>query len=125
MTLFERYNFNENRSLLYLKDILDSINKIADYTRGVDDDFFFRHPMMVDAVIRNLEVIGEASKNVSDEIRGKYPEIPWKKMTGLRNIVIREYFGIDESIVWEMIKTNLPEVKPWIEKAIQEIGDIT
>jgi len=62
MTLFESYNFNENRSLLYLKDILDSINKIDDYTRGVDDDFFFRHPMMVDAVIRNLEVIGEASR---------------------------------------------------------------
>ncbi|MED0680945.1 DUF86 domain-containing protein [Aneurinibacillus thermoaerophilus] len=87
----------KNRSLLYLKDILDSINKIADYTRGVDDDFFFRHPMMVDAVIRNLEVIGEASKNVSDEIRGKYPEITWKKITGLRNIVIREYICIRPS----------------------------
>ncbi|WP_322785832.1 HepT-like ribonuclease domain-containing protein [Kyrpidia tusciae] len=61
--------------------------------------------------MRNLEVIGEASKNVSDEIRGKYPEIPWKKMIGLKNILIHEYFGIDESIVWE--------------KAIQEIGDIT
>lgn len=72
----------KNRSLLYLKDILDCMNKIADYTRGVDDDFFFRHPMMVDAVIRNLEVIGEASKNVSDEIRGKYPEIPWKLKDG-------------------------------------------
>ena len=81
--------------------------------------------MLVDAVIRNLEVIGEAARNVSDEVRSRYSEIPWRNMIGLRNILIHEYFGVDESIVWEVIKNNLPEVRPNLLKAIQEEGDIT
>jgi uncharacterized protein with HEPN domain len=81
--------------------------------------------MLIDAVIRNLEIIGEAARNVPEEIKNNYNEIPWKKMIGLRNMLIHEYFGVDESIVWERIKTNLPEVKPNILKAIQEEGDFS
>ena len=85
----------KNRNKLYLTDIIESINKIETYTKGIDYDSFCFNEMMVDAVIRNLEIIGEASKNVSDEIKLKYPEVPWKQMTGVRNILIHEYFGVD------------------------------
>jgi uncharacterized protein with HEPN domain len=81
--------------------------------------------MLIDAVIRNLEIIGEAARNVTDEVRNKYPEIPWRNMIGLRNILIHQYFGVDESIVWEVIKINLAEARPNILKAIHEEGDIT
>ncbi|MNJ76878.1 hypothetical protein D3C77_742600 [compost metagenome] len=81
--------------------------------------------MLLDAVVRNLEIIGEAARNVNDEVKMKYQEIPWRNMIGLRNILIHEYFGIDESIVWEVATRNLREIKPIIMRAIQEEGDIT
>ena len=65
--------------------------------------------MIVDAIIRNFEIIGEASKNVPAEIKNKYPEIPWKKMYGLRNLIAHEYFGIDYEMIWEISKNNLPQ----------------
>jgi uncharacterized protein with HEPN domain len=110
---------------VYLKDIQESINKIEMYTHGIDYDSFCFNEMMFDAVIRNLEVMGEAARNAPDEIKTKYPDIPWRQMIGLRNILIHEYFGIDNTIVWQIIKTNLPEIKPIIMKAIQEERDIT
>jgi len=79
--------------------------------------------MMIDAVIRNLEVLGEAAGKVSEVVRNKYPTIPWRKMISLRNVLIHEYFGIDVSIVWEVATKNLREIKPEIMKAIQEEGD--
>lgn len=81
--------------------------------------------MLLDAVIRNLEIIGEAARNLSDEVKKKYPEIPWKNMIGLRNILIHEYSGIDESIIWEVATRNLKEVKPIIVRAIQEEENFT
>jgi uncharacterized protein with HEPN domain len=113
------------KNLLFLKDILDSIQRIESYIEGIHYESFSSNQMMFDAVIRNLEVIGEASRNMPEEIRNKYPEIPWRKMIALRNILIHEYFGIDESIVWEVIKTNLPQLKPDIVRVLQEEGRIT
>jgi len=72
--------------------------------------------MIVDAVIRNLEIIGEAAKNIPNEICEQYTEIPWKKMIGLRNIATHAYFGIDLEIIWEIITKNLPETKGQIKK---------
>ena len=68
----------------------------------------------MDAVIRNLEIIGEAAKNIPMRIRDKYPEVPWKRMIGLRNIVVHEYFGIDTHIIWRIAIYNIPETKPSI-----------
>jgi uncharacterized protein with HEPN domain len=110
---------------VYLNDIHESINKIDTYTQGIEFDSFCFNEMMFDAVIRNLEIMGEASRNLPDELKSKYPEIPWRQMIGVRNILIHEYFGIDNTIIWEIIKKNLPEIKPLILKAIQEEGDIT
>jgi len=74
-------------------------------------------------VIRNLEIIGEASKYITKDMRAQYSEIPWKKMAGLRNVVIHEYFGVDLSIVWEIITRNIPEVKPLLEEVLKKIEE--
>ena len=79
---------------VYLDDILEAVVKINNYTSGVTKQDFSSDPKTLDAVIRNLEVIGEATKNVPEEIRLKHPEIEWRKIAGRRDILIREYYGI-------------------------------
>ncbi len=108
--------------LLFIEDILGSIRKVGDYTGGMSFEDFQADSRTVDAVIRNLEIIGEAAKNVPLEIREGHPDIPWGRMTGLRNIVSHEYFGIDHSIIWRIITTNLPETEPLIEDLIKGIN---
>ncbi len=102
---------------LYLKDILDSIKKIYNYIDDKNFNTFRNHEMMKDAVLRNLEIIGEASNNISDSLKKKYQNILWSEIIGLRNIVVHDYFGVDLNIIWEIIKKDLPE----FEKQIQEI----
>lgn len=106
---------------LFLSDILESMNKIEQYIKGLTYESFESNSMVVDAVIRNLEIVGEASKNIPEEVRLTYSDIPWKRMIGLRNMTIHEYFGIDESIIWEIITKNLPETKPKIMEVLKEI----
>ncbi len=85
---------DEQRSaLLYFTDILESIEKIEEYVRGIDENDFFSNHEKQDAVIRRIEIIGEATKNIPIEIRQNYPNVPWRKMIGMRNIVVHEYFG--------------------------------
>jgi len=72
--------------------------------------------MVIDAVVRNLEIIGEAAKNLSKETKSQYPEIPWREMADMRNKLIHEYFGVDLDIVWKTIKYRLPEVKKNLRK---------
>ncbi len=109
--------------LLFLEDIVSSIQKIEDYIGGMSFEGFLGDNRTVDAVLRNLEIIGEASKNISPEIREGHPDIPWGRMTGLRNIVSHEYFGIDLSIIWRIITVNLPQTKPLIEKMLAGGGE--
>ncbi|MFA4843644.1 MAG: DUF86 domain-containing protein [Candidatus Margulisiibacteriota bacterium] len=96
---------------LLLKDILTAIKRIEKYTKGLTLIKFSENDLVLDAAVRNLEVIGEASKNLPDEVKAKYKDIEWKKIAGLRNIIAHEYFGIDVVIVWDIIKTKLPELK--------------
>ena len=91
-------------SKLYIRDIIESMEKILDYTKGLDFDGFVENRMAYDAVIRNFEIIGEAARNIPDEIASKHPEIPWSDMVGMRNILIHSYLGIDDSIVWNTVK---------------------
>ncbi|MDQ0298439.1 uncharacterized protein with HEPN domain [Salibacterium salarium] len=105
---------------LYLEDMLACINKIEKYTLGISSEEFDQNQLLIDAVVRNLEVIGEAAKHVPQEIRQKYSLIPWKNIIGLRNILIHEYFGIDEQIVWEIITTDLKKIKPLMQQIIRE-----
>ena len=88
--------------ILYLEDMLLSMTRIKEYIKDVDFKNFKLNNMVVDAVIRNFEVIGEASKNIPADIKEKYPEIPWKKMYGLRNLISHEYFGVDYEMLWKL-----------------------
>lgn len=81
--------------ILYLEDMYQSMERIDEYLSDIEFNGFRMNYMIVDAVIRNFEIIGEASKNIPKGIRDKYPEIPWKKMVGLRNLIAHEYFGVD------------------------------
>lgn len=108
----------ERNYKMFIEDILDSIKKIENYIKDLNFEEFTLKTIVADAVIRNLEIIGEASRNLPDKIREQNPEIPWKKMIGLRNISTHEYFGIDLEIVWEIITKNLPETENQIQKML-------
>lgn len=105
---------------LFLDDINVSLEKIEKYLEQKNYDDFTDDLMLNDAILRNLEIIGEATKNIPEEIRLKY-DLPWKKMAGLRDIVVHKYFGIDNEIIWQIVKDNLPSIKPTIIRIINEI----
>lgn len=107
---------------LFIEDILDATTKIEKYTKDLSYEDFVKNQMIIDAVVRNLEIIGEAARNIPKSIQKKYKDVPWNRMIGLRNIVIHGYFGIDLSIIWEIITKNLPETKPSLLKILKEIN---
>lgn len=106
--------------ILYLEDMLTSILRIEEYIGDMDFREFKMNYMVVDAIIRNFEIIGEASKNIPMEIKNKYPEIPWKEMYGLRNLIAHEYFGIDYEMIWEISKNNLPQNANDLKKIVKK-----
>lgn len=107
----------------YLDDIGESIGKISRYTNGLTIETLASDEKTLDAVIRNLEIIGEAAKNVPIEIRRQYPEIEWKKVAGLRDILIHRYFGVDLEIIWDLIQTKLPPLALQIRKILADNPD--
>ncbi len=112
---------SERSYRLYVNDILESINRIDNYTADFGYDDFIKNDLVRDAVLRNLEVIGEAAKSIPDDVREEYSDVPWKRIIGLRNIVIHEYFGVDFENIWKIIKENIPEVKPYIERILERL----
>jgi len=106
---------------LFIEDILDAMNKIEEYIKGLSYEDFAENEMVEDAVIRRIEIIGEAAGNVPENIKVKYQNIPWKKMVGLRNITIHEYFGVDLDIVWEIVTKNIPGTKADIQKVLEDM----
>ena len=108
------------RDRLYLNSILDSINRIECYT-NVDRDRFMNTPMMQDAVIRNLEIIGEAVKNLSSELRAKNSQVPWRDIAGLRDVLIHDYLNVDLNEIWALLDQDLPELKRNIELILHDL----
>jgi len=106
---------------LFLEDILDSINAIEEFSKNMDKKELISSRLKQNAIIREIEIIGEAAKNISKTIKNKYPEIEWKKIVGTRDIIIHAYFGIDFNAVWDIIKKDLPDLKTKILKIKEDL----
>lgn len=101
---------------IYLAHILTSIKAITEYTAGVPEESFYTDRKLQMAVIKELEIIGEAVRNLPEEFRESNPNIPWKKIAGMRSYLIHEYFEIDLDLVWDTIESRIPELQKEIEK---------
>ncbi|MFH1098250.1 MAG: DUF86 domain-containing protein [Candidatus Desantisbacteria bacterium] len=105
----------------YLQDILDSISAIEEFIKGMEFEDFTKDRKTTFAVIRGLEIIGEATKHIPDSIRDRYPEIPWKNIAGMRDKVIHDYFGVDLSVVYKTVIQHIPGIKPLIQKVFEDM----
>lgn len=107
--------------LPYLKHILDAISKIEEYVKGTKRENFLSDTKTQDAIVRELEVIGEATKRLSSETRVRYSEIPWARVAGARDRLIHAYFDVDLDEVWKTVKRDIPRLKNTVKKAIAEL----
>jgi len=107
----------------YLFDIKDSISEILEFTTGMSFEEFSSDRRTSHAVVRCLEIIGEAVKNIPDTVKARYTEIPWREVAGMRDKMIHEYFGVDLEIVWQSIAEDLPLLESAIKKLIDELTD--
>ncbi len=103
-----------------LNDILDAMDKAGEFVKDFSYDDFFNDDKTIYATIHALEIIGEAAAQIPGEIREKYQEIPWKKIVGMRNILIHNYFGISLPIIWNTIHSRFPEIKKSISKLLSD-----
>jgi len=108
----------------YVQDILDSINDAGKFVEGMTFDNFMYDKKTTNAVIRNIEVIGEATKNIPETIRKKYPSIPWKKMAGMRDKLIHEYSGVDIETVWKTATEDLFQIRPLIKQLLANLKSL-
>jgi uncharacterized protein with HEPN domain len=102
---------------VFLQNILESMDKIGNYTSSGKEEFM-KSTLIQDAVIRNLEIIGEATKNISQDLKVKNNSIPWKQMAGLRDVLIHDYMGISLKIVWNVVQNELPKLKTAIKEIV-------
>ncbi len=105
----------------FVKDIVDSMEKAMEFVEGMSYEEFAQDKKTIFAVIRALEIIGEAVKNIPPDVRKSYPQIPWKSIAGMRDKVIHEYFGVDLEVIWNTIQNRIPEAKPLFEKMLMDL----
>lgn len=106
----------------YLQDIVDSISDIKEFIEGMTFKEFTEDKRTFNAVLRSIEVMGEASRNIPEEIRAQYPQVPWRKMTGMRDKLIHEYHGVDIDTVWRTLHEDIPPLKDMIQGIINKEG---
>ena len=108
---------------VYLSHMRDAIAKIERYLASVDYETFTGNDMMIDAVVRELEIIGEAARNLSVPFIEQHPDIPWGRIKRMRNILIHEYFGVSLKVVWDTTHSNLPQLKAFIQNTLADPPD--
>ncbi len=107
----------------YIQDIVDSIIDIENFIGKMSFNEFSQDKKTLNAVVRSLEVIGEAAKRVPESLRKKYPKLPWKEMARMRDKLIHGYFGVDVEIVWKVVKDEMPPLKPSIEQVLKDLKE--
>lgn len=110
----------KRKSELYLKDILDSIKKIEGYIQSFDFEDFKNSSIVIDASVRNLEIIGEAVSQMSQEVKDKYLDVPWQEIKNFRNLIIHKYHRVDIEILWDIIKNKLDILRQQIKDVIKK-----
>ena len=113
---------SKRNNLLLLKDIIEAINNIEEYLSGYTEDDFYRDRKTKDAVVRNLEIIGEASNQVTSEFKSLHSGIEWRETADLRNKIIHDYSGVDYVLLWEIIKLDIPSFKHKIQILIEQLS---
>lgn len=107
--------------LVFLRHILESIGRIEEFTKGATKEEFLKSIQLQDSVIRRIEIIGEATKNLPTEFQKEYDEVAWSKMARTRDKLIHGYFGVDLKMAWDIVKNDLPELKAKVQKILAEI----
>lgn len=107
---------------LYINDILEYMERAENHIKNLSFEDFLKEDKTCDAVIRCIEVIGEAVKNISDTIRNKYPLIPWRDIAGMRDKIIHAYFAVDFETVWLVVKEEIPRLKPQIKQVLEDFN---
>lgn len=105
----------------YLKDLIEAAEKIELFTAALTTENFKKDEKTIFAVIRALEVMGEAAKNIPQGIRAKYKNIPWRKIAGMRDKLIHEYFGVDTKVLWKTVKEDIPVITPLLKQLLKDI----
>lgn len=109
---------------LFLHEMLQAIDKTTAYLAGFTDADFENNTLVQDAVVSNLEIIGEAARNIPPELQSRYADIPWKQIIGFRNVVIHAYFDVDLAIVWHIAVENLPVLRDHLQKMLDDLGGL-
>ena len=105
---------------IFLEHILESIKDIGDFTEGLSENHFLKNKEKQNAIVRSIEIIGEAVKNLPLSFRKKYPSIPWAKIAGMRDRLVHHYFGVDLSRVWVVVKEDIPKLKKQIQQILEK-----
>lgn len=104
----------------YLQDILDAVNDIESFVGNMSYEDFKKDKKTLNAVVRSIEIIGEASKNIPGALKAKHKELPWKRMIGMRDKLVHAYFGVDVEILWKAIKEDIPPLRKSIQKMLKD-----